>query len=206
MFQNKIALVVSGLVAAVVLILLFGHLGGGGSSTNSGIPSGDNDPSLLQPPPPGSSPEPTKQMTVMVNFYGFLDNSPPSNQIDYAVLHDGGAGGTGTYQDPITFATEPGVFRVGTIIYYPALQRYFVMEDSCEECTQDWTGNGPDGGPRFRRIDLWAGGDANSGQALTSCEDKLSKPQATIIANPPDNLPVATGPIFDATTKTCIPG
>ena len=87
----------------------------------------------------------------LVTLYGWPDNSPPGDAIaypeneGYPTIHDV-ASGTGTYADPITYATDQAELPVGTIVYYSYLHRYFIMEDDCTECDEDWTGQGPDGG------------------------------------------------------------
>ena len=45
------------------------------------------------------------QSGVTTTFYGFPDNDPPSAQTAYSCSGRDGAGGTGTYADPLTFAT-----------------------------------------------------------------------------------------------------
>lgn len=140
---------------------------------------------------------------MMVDFYDYFDSSPPTNQIDYPKIHQT-AGGAGTYKDPVTFASDSTEFPPGTIVYIPIFKRYFVMEDSCDECTQDWTGQGPDGGPQFRRLDGWAGGDASqSANAMTTCEDQLVQDSTEVDVNPPGNLTVSSHPLWDTKTKTC---
>jgi len=69
--------------------------------------------------------------------------------------------------------------RPGTRVYYAPLQRYFIMEDDCTECDQDWTSSG------YRHIDLWAGGRAgDNANALYACEDKwTSNAQVPVIVN-----------------------
>src|ERR1041385_909076 len=81
------------------------------------IPTGTNAPFTLD----------------FMTFYGFPDNSPPGTGIAHPVIHDG-AGGKGTFADPITFAVAPQVqksVRPGEIIYIPSLKKYFIMEDDC---------------------------------------------------------------------------
>src|SRR5262249_21475793 len=76
-----------------------------------------------------------------LTFYGFWDNSPPGVDIAHPVIHSG-AGGKGTFNDPITFAVAPqvqNVMKPGTKIYVNFLKKYFIMEDDC-------TASGP-GGP-----------------------------------------------------------
>jgi hypothetical protein len=68
-----------------------------------------------------------------LTFYGYWDNTPPGSAIAYPQIHKT-AGGTGTYADPITFATDKSELAPGTIIYVPRVEKYFIMEDDCEEC------------------------------------------------------------------------
>ncbi|MBO0839527.1 MAG: carbohydrate-binding protein, partial [Sciscionella sp.] len=101
-----------------------------------------------------------------VTLYGWPDNSPPGGDIAYP--KDGGyptihnsAGGTGTYANPITYATDQSELAVGTKVYYPYLHRYFIMEDDCAECDQDWNDSGK------YHIDLWIGGqNGNSSDVI----------------------------------------
>ena len=93
----------------------------------------------------------------LVTLYGWPDNSPPGNDIaypengGYPTIHNA-AGGVGTYANPITYATDKSELAVGTIVYYPYLHRYFIMEDDCTACDEDWTGHGPDGGPDRKSV------------------------------------------------------
>ncbi|MGH7434474.1 MAG: hypothetical protein ACRENE_02285, partial [Polyangiaceae bacterium] len=93
-------------------------------------------------------------MSVYVTFYGWADNSPPGGAIAYPMnggfptLHDT-AGGTGTYADPITFATDKSEFPVGTRLYVPFIEKYVMMEDDCVECDSDWTTS------HKWHVDLW---------------------------------------------------
>lgn len=146
--------------------------------------------------------------TYLVTLYGYPDNSPPGTQIAYPqdgqndTIHSA-AGGVGTYQDPITFATDKAELPIGSRIYYPFLHRYFVMEDDCVECDEDWSSQGPDGGPDFAHIDLWIGGAGANSQDVIRCEDDLTRSSAEVTLNPPDNEPVDTTPLFDSATNQC---
>jgi hypothetical protein len=160
---------------------------------------------------------PTKAATTILSYvtlYGFVDNSPPSAIISNPRIHRT-AGGTGTFADPVTFATDIREFRPGTIVYYSYLKKYFIMEDTCSECSKDWSGGGNGDNPTPRvhghqyRIDLWAGGDKASlhnpeKKALLACEDALTQPNGgNILVNAPSGLPVVTTPIFNAKTRAC---
>lgn len=147
-----------------------------------------------------TTPAASKTVTSYVTLYGWVDNSPPGNGISGGRIHSH-AGGTGTYKDPITFATDTKELAYGTIVYYPYLKKYFIHEDECTECDHDWN-NG-----KKWHIDLWAGGDKNSTKnpeksALLNCEDTLTR-HGQIIINPASNLAVDTKPIFDPKTNTC---
>src|SRR6185437_7555580 len=113
------------------------------------------------------------------------------------------AGGTGTYANPITYATDKAELPIGTIVYYPYLHRYFIMEDDCVECDEDWTGSGPDGGPNLYHIDLWIGGQNGNSNDVINCEDDLTQDSESVIVNPPDNEPVDTTPLFNSSGNTC---
>src|SRR5204863_4609388 len=85
--------------------------------------------------------------------------------------------------------------------------------DSCEECTADWLGHGPDGGPKLHHIDLWIGGKGGSPFDAIDCEDALthSNDDGTpalepVIANPPSNEPVDSTPLFNTSTGECYGG
>lgn len=151
----------------------------------------------------------TQILEVYATYYGWFTNTPPGCSTAYS----GCAHGTGAYDDPITFASDRKEFPVGTILYYPTVEKYFVMGDECTECTEDWKGKGPDGGPHFRHVDLWVGGKGSNAFAATNCEDALTQGTATgvplvtpFLSNPPATLPVSTEPLFDARTGRCFGG
>ncbi|HEY4458626.1 MAG TPA: hypothetical protein VGN81_30215 [Pseudonocardiaceae bacterium] len=135
-----------------------------------------------------------------VTLYGWPDNSPPGAAIAYPksdgnpTLHNT-AGGTGTYSNPITYATDKSELAVGTKVYYSYLKRYFIMEDDCVECDHDWN-NGK------AHIDLWIGGKGGSSSKVIDCEDALTR-TGTVIVNPPSNEPVDTTPLFNSSGNKC---
>ena len=131
--------------------------------------------------------------TMYVTLYGALDNDPPgSAAIAYPQIHSR-AGGTGTYSNPVTFATNRSELAPGTRVYYSYLKKYFIMEDDCAQCDSDWNSG-------KRHIDLWAGNSNNSG--ILACEDKLTR-SGSVIVNPASNLTVDTTPIFNSSTHKC---
>jgi hypothetical protein len=150
-----------------------------------------------------------------MTFYGYFDNSPPGTAIAHPVLHSG-AGGVGTFDDPITFAVAPEVQNkvpAGTKIYIPSLEKYFIMEDDC-------TSSGPGGEPvqgqgcdgelkdGINEFDLWIDGDphknatdnpgsgsGNNDNNMTNCEDTLTASKVTVIMNATDGKTVNTKPL-----------
>ena len=149
---------------------------------------------------------------MFVTYYGWYDNSPPGGDIAYPGLHNS-AGGTGTFSNPITFASDKSELKAGTKIYYAAVKKYFIMEDDCTECDEDWTGKGPDGGPKLWHVDLWTGGKGGNEKDAIDCEDALTQsnpdgsPKLTsVIVNPPSNETVDSTPIFNAKTGACYGG
>jgi hypothetical protein len=142
-------------------------------------------------------------IAMEVTFYGWADNSPPGNAIAYPAnagqptIHNA-AGGTGTYADPITFATAPTEFSPGTRLYVPFIEKYVVMEDSCSQCTTDWTNS------RKYHIDLWMNSNGTeSATALMNCEGSWTRTQTNVEINPPPTRVVTTPPLFDPATNTC---
>lgn len=125
-------------------------------------------------------------------FYGWPDNDPPSAQ----VAHNCGgrnyvAGGSGTYADPLTFATAPGEFSPCEIVYFPLLKKYIRYEDDCAECTSDFKSG-------KKHIDIWTGSSTSSGgQKQIDCEDSLtSGGRYEVVRQPPQGMEVDATPLF----------
>src|SRR4051794_31971326 len=87
---------------------------------------------LVAGPASAASTQPT-----FLTFFGFWDNTPPGSDIAHPVIHSK-AGGKGTFADPITLATATAELKVGGKVYVPRVKKYFIMEDDCTECKQDW--------------------------------------------------------------------
>jgi hypothetical protein len=125
-------------------------------------------------------------VSLEVTFYGAPDNDPPGGVIAHPVLHQQ-AGGTGTWSDPVTFASDVNEYPVGTRIYYAPVRKYFIMEDDCVQCISDWQGS------RHGHVDLWTG----YASGVLDCEHALTPSGAApILVRPPSNLPVDTTPIY----------
>jgi hypothetical protein len=124
-----------------------------------------------------------------LTWYGSTDNCPPGTSIDSQPGGGvAGAGGIGTWDDPLTMAyTKHVELKHGDCIYVHEFKKYFIYEDTCEECKKG-------------HYDLWMGPSNISGVAannLIDCEVQMTRSNAHIINNPPDNLEVDQTPIFD---------
>ena len=77
---------------------------------------------------------------VKITFFGYPDNSPPGASLAFTQCGHSLAGGTGSYDDPITFATAiNGDFNVCEIVYLPWVRKYARYEDDCEQCSKSFT-------------------------------------------------------------------
>jgi hypothetical protein len=134
--------------------------------------------------------------------YSDGDNTPPgSDEISNPVVHQK-AGGTGTYQDPVTVAvghviqngTDTLDHAPGTIFYLSFLRKYAVVEDTCGD------GNRPQNEPchvGYRGhpwLDLYVGGGTTSRSHLTRCMNSITAIRE-VIQNPAPDYPVEAGGI-----------
>jgi len=130
----------------------------------------------------------TKVGMTTHTFYGYPDNDPPGPATAYDCGRSFEAGGTGTYADPLTFASAPGEFDQCEIIYDPYTRKYLRFEDTCAQCTTDWEAS-----PRINHIDVWTGSPTNNGgQEQIECENELTPGDRsqTIVRQPAEDLPV----------------
>lgn len=143
--------------------------------------------------------------TTYTTAYTWYDNTPVgSATISHPILHST-AGGTGTYNDPITIAvghsTATGKdvldFPAGTRIYLPDVRRYFIVEDSCGD------GDDPQGGPCHQGtnvegtnstiwIDMWIGGRSTDAEGADRCASRVTDVH-TAVFNPASDYVVASG-------------
>jgi 3D (Asp-Asp-Asp) domain-containing protein len=114
-----------------------------------------------------------------VTFYGLDDNDDgnPSHLQTDAISN------ASVHRSAETLATDKNFLAPGTRVYVPALERYYVMEDTCVECSKDWSRD-------KLHIDLYVSG---TGPGLAACEDRLTMERTDIIIDPPSNLPVRAG-------------
>ena len=143
--------------------------------------------------------------TAYTTAYTWHDNTPAGSvDISHPVLHQS-AGGTGTYDDPVTIAVGHSLasgqdvldFPAGTRIYLPEVRRYFIVEDTCGD------GNDPESGPCHQGtnvdgsnstiwIDMWIGGQSMNASGADQCAGKVTAVN-TAVFNPASNYVVAPG-------------
>lgn len=124
---------------------------------------------------------------IFMTLYGWPDNSPPGNSIAYPIVHKV-ASGTGTYKDPITFASDNKEFKPGTKLYVPSLKKYIIMEDYCVDCAKDWKKG-------VYHIDLWLNSDSRYKRQTLACENKWTS-NVNVVQKPQSNLEVNKTPLF----------
>lgn len=133
-------------------------------------------------------------ISAYITAYGWPDNDPPGTAIANPVIHNG-AGGVGTFADPITLAVTSRVYAAGTKFYIPNVRRYFIVEDTCASC-----GNVPSGASVW--VDMWAGGNGRDDSGVLACENAVTG-NFTIIRDPDANRPVVAGSLYNSANNTC---
>lgn len=143
-----------------------------------------------------------QQMQVYLTGYSYWDNTPPgSARIARPVIHRR-AGGTGTYNDPVTLAVghvKTGSrsvmdFQTGTRFYIERLRKYAIVEDLCGD------GNRPQDGPCHSGhkgrpwIDIYVGGQNSDKSFTNNCTYRVTGIQ-NVIVNPAPGHPVNSGEI-----------
>lgn len=120
---------------------------------------------------------------VHYTFYGFPDNSPPGAATAYNCLGRGYiAGGDGSYDNPLTFASAPGEYKRCEVVYSPYVKKYLIFQDTCAACTDDFE-NG------IKHVDLFLGSTThNAHKDVKKCERALTPDEAqTVVRSPGKN-------------------
>lgn len=142
--------------------------------------------------------------SVFVTAYTWFDNTPPGSAVISNPIRHSQAGGTGSYEDPITIAVghsrESGQsvldFPAGTLIYLPNVRRYFVVEDTCGDGPNPELGPCHSGAEQHGNattwIDMWIGGAGESPEFVMNCTAQVTGVQ-TAVFDPPGDYVVASG-------------
>jgi spore coat protein U-like protein len=147
---------------------------------------------------PPRHPTPGTALLAYVTGYSWYDNDPPgSAAIAHPTAARTHAGGSGTYNDPITvasgFITVGGIttpdWPFGTRFYLPALRKHGRVEDTCGACH---------GAPRppstFTWLDWWVGGKNATNDQANAAMYAITGTHKVIV-NPQDIYVVAPGDI-----------
>ncbi len=131
-----------------------------------------------------------------LTFFGTADNTlHGSTEIASDVQPE--AGGTGSYEDPLTMAIRidmPG-YTFGQKFYVPGLNRYFEYADECGD-NNDSTSCDTD-------FELYVGNPSRN-SAVEDCEAKLTPDNLQdVIADPAAGLPTDTAPLWKDSTQQC---
>ncbi|UWQ78689.1 hypothetical protein K3725_15450 [Leisingera sp. S132] len=152
----------------------------------------------------GGSSAPRKEqiMNVFLTGYSYWDNTPRgSAQIARPVIHRQ-AGGTGTYEDPITLAVGHVKrngrsymdYPAGTKFYVKNLQRYAIVEDLCGDGPKPQAGPCHSGYQGHDWLDIYVGGQGIDENWVDRCMNRITGIQLVIL-NPGPGYPVTPGEI-----------
>lgn len=151
---------------------------------------------------PAASMPAVNSQKVWITFYAALDNDPAgSRSIAYpgpAPRH-AQAGGTGTYTDPLTLASDTRWLPAGTRVYVPSLHKYYIMEDECVAAVQEYSATG------LHHVDLYMSSSVQPG--VVAAEDQATKPQgenSLLVVNPPAGYPVDITPLYSDATGSAV--
>lgn len=144
----------------------------------------------------------SRQFDIYLTGYTYWDNTPPgSSAIARPVLRQR-AGGTGTWQSPITIAVGHRIengrqtldYPEGTRFYLPRLRKYAIVEDVCGDGAKPQNGPCHSGHRGYPWLDIWIGGKSVAPEESDACARRITAVQP-IILNPPKDLPVHKGEI-----------
>ncbi len=158
-----------------------------------------------KPPRVTVIPPPTGEVHVQVYLtgYSYWDNTPPrSTIIARPVIHQE-AGGTGTFDDPVTLAVGHRKVREeffpdyppGTRFYLPDLAKYAMVEDLCGDGDTPQLGPCHIGYRGHAWVDLYVGGTRHDAETATACTRMITGIQPAII-NPRPDYPSDPGEVL----------
>ncbi|CEL11434.1 hypothetical protein ASPCAL14536 [Aspergillus calidoustus] len=164
------------------------------SSFSSTFASISTPATLLPSQPPKTNPPCSIFPNITHTFYGISANEDQGPNIAYNCGNRSRIpGGLGTYVNPVTFASAPGMFQRCEIIYDPYLQKYLRHEDYCSDC-DDWDAS------CVVRIKVWIGtgwlrGDVNE---ELECQRRLMVPGRldSVIRSPRRDLEDDSTPLY----------
>ena len=145
-----------------------------------------------------------RTFSAYVTGYSYWDNTPPgSAAIAHPVVHRQ-AGGTGTYQDPITIAVGHEIngsrrsmdFPAGTRFYLSALRKYAIVEDLCGDGPRPQDGPCHTGYQGHPWLDIYVDGSKSPRALSERCMNRLTRIHR-VVENPAPNYPVVVGALTE---------
>ncbi|MBY3551875.1 hypothetical protein HGI15_00395 [Modestobacter lapidis] len=141
-------------------------------------------------------------MQAYLTGYTWHDNTPAgSPQISHPQIHET-AGGTGTFEDPITLAVGHDKssgrsvldWPAGTRFYVPAFSRYLIVEDTCGDGGAPQHGACHTGYPSNAStwLDVWVDGRDSGSSESGRCAGAITG-VTEVIVDPGPGLPVQAG-------------
>lgn len=155
-------------------------------------------PTTTAPSRPPATEQPVTPLATQqahITFYAAYDNDPPgSREIAYpgaSPRHAQATADLGTYDHPITLASDQRWLPAGTRVYVISLHKYYIMEDECVSAVSEYSAS------RTKHIDLYLS-DSTSSRVIAAEEEATGNADAThaIVVNPPASLPVDTTPLY----------
>ncbi|MGY1593237.1 hypothetical protein ACI79D_14780 [Geodermatophilus sp. SYSU D00708] len=156
------------------------------------------------PPAAAAAPAGGRQIQAYLTGYSYFDNTPAgSPRISHPKVHRT-AGGSGTYDDPITVAVGHSKagggdtldWAAGTRFYVPSIKRYLIVEDTCGDGDSPQDGACHTGFPSSAStwLDVWVDGRDGSSSSADTCMGRLTGVHPVVV-DPGPGLPVIAGPI-----------
>ena len=139
-----------------------------------------------------------------VTGYSYWDNTPPgSAAISKPIIH-ASAGGSGTYEDPITIAVGHAIrggrqfldYPPGTRFYIGSLRKYAIVEDVCGDGLTPQNGPCHSGHRGLPWLDIYVDGARAGRSAAQGCASRITAVHL-LIENPGPNYPVVAGAISE---------
>ncbi|MCB1488930.1 MAG: hypothetical protein KDJ88_15925 [Bauldia sp.] len=145
-----------------------------------------------------------RSFEAYVTGYSYWDNTPPgSTAISKPVVH-ASAGGSGTYEDPITIAVGHAIrggrqfldYPPGTRFYIASLRKYAIVEDVCGDGPTPQNGPCHSGHRGLPWLDIYVDGAQGGRSAAADCASRITAVHL-LIENPAPDYPVVAGAISE---------
>ncbi|MDO8327858.1 MAG: hypothetical protein Q7T28_13085 [Cypionkella sp.] len=146
-----------------------------------------------------------KHMSIYLTGYSYWDNTPPGSAAIAKPVLRNKAGGTGTYDDPITIAVGHMIvgdqqfldFPAGTRFYLSELRKYAIVEDVCGDGASPQNGPCHTGHNGLPWLDIYVDGARSKQSDAATCMSRITRVQP-IIQNPAPDYPTVAGSLTES--------